>query len=182
MKISLILFMGLCLSFQLFATQSYLSVFTASYPTVRGTQLESCATCHSPIKADFLNAYGLDLRDKGKKFNFKIIEGLDSDQDGKSNIDEIKVESYPGSQVGAAEYLIFTNKNGDVHFNHEMHVTSASYTVNGDCNKCHGVDMFPKYFDNNVPVKDKAHTICWRCHTESGNPNAPLRCEGCHNE
>lgn len=177
MKMALILLVALCSSFEIFATQSYLSVFTSTYPSVRGSQLESCATCHSPVKADFLNAYGLDLRDKGKNLNFKAIEALDSDEDGKSNIQEIKAEMYPGSQAATAEYLIFTNKKGAVHFNHEMHVTGPAA---GDCSKCHGVDMFPKYFNDSIPVRDKAHTICWRCHSESGNPNAPLQCDWCH--
>ncbi len=162
------------------ATQSYLDAFTAAYPSVRGTQLESCAACHSPVKADFLNGYGLDLRDKGKKLNFSAIEALDSDEDGKSNIVEIKAESFPGSQVKTAEYLIFTNGKGDVHFNHEMHVTGPAYNILGDCSKCHAADMFPKYFNDNTPIRDKAHTICWRCHTESRSANAPLQCDGCH--
>ena len=182
MKIAIIFFIGFSTSLQIFATQSYLSAFTTVYPMVRGTQLESCATCHSPIKADFLNSYALDLRDKGKKLNFKAIEALDSDEDGKSNLEEIKSEAFPGSQVTTAEYLIFTNSNGKVHFNHEMHVTEPSYTILGDCNKCHAADMFPRYFNDHVPARDKAHTICWRCHSDSQNPNAPLQCDGCHND
>ena len=63
-----------------------------------------CMVCHEKKTGGKLNAYGEDLAKvmkeaKSKKLTaelLKKVEGLDSDKDGKKNIDEIKADSNPG--------------------------------------------------------------------------------------
>ncbi|MBF0550171.1 MAG: hypothetical protein HQK60_06520 [Deltaproteobacteria bacterium] len=101
--------------------------FLATYPFVKGTKLDSCATCHtggdvvdSKGKTVILGScqychsvYGLDghgnivqtLNPYGKDYlmngrnqaALKAIEGLDSDKDGYSNLVEIQAIRYPGN-------------------------------------------------------------------------------------
>lgn len=60
----------------------------------------SCGTCHAqamPKKESAeLNAYGKDY--SAAKKDFKAIEAKDSDGDGKSNLDEIKGGTNPGTK------------------------------------------------------------------------------------
>ncbi len=167
------------------ATPSLQTALVAKYPSIRDTQLDSCVTCHMPAIEGFLNKYGLDLKEA--KMHFEEIEGLDSDGDGTSNIDEIKEEAFPGSQATFPEYYVFhvdfsdeDPELGKVHFNHEMHVIKESYISQGRCTNCHGKNRFPKVFDDNKPVRHLAHQICWRCHETSGSKLAPRDCTGCH--
>ena len=77
------------------STPEYLSQFNSKYDT-RGTKLDSCLTCHSSAGggAENMNPYGQDF---GKNnHDFAAVEGLDSDGDSFSNIDEIKAETFPG--------------------------------------------------------------------------------------
>jgi hypothetical protein len=156
------------------------------YPALRDTQLQSCTTCHMPAKKEFLNDYGLALKEA--KMEFEKIEQLDSDQDGKTNIQEIADETFPGSQsIGPEYYLFHVNFSDDdpelgkVHFNHEMHVIKESFLSNGRCNNCHGgKHLFPRKFDDAKPVREIAHQVCWRCHETSGSQLAPKDCTGCH--
>lgn len=67
--------------------------FAKQYPTVKGTKLDSCKTCHLSVPK--LNSYGTDLKATAK-VNFKKIETTDSDNDGISNINEIKGGTNPG--------------------------------------------------------------------------------------
>jgi hypothetical protein len=168
-----------------YATPSLQTAMIARYPALRDTPLQNCVTCHMPVKADFLNGYGLALRDAQMKF--EEIEKLDSDNDGVSNIDEINNESFPGSQATSPEYYVFhvnfsakDKKLGEVHFNHEMHVIKESFLSQGRCKDCHGKNLFPKEFNDNVSVRELAHQICWRCHETSGSKLAPTDCTGCH--
>lgn len=75
------------------ATNGVLDNFTATYPSTAGTALDSCSTCHTSVPA--LNAYGSAVRAGG--MNFAGIEGLDSDGDGFSNLQEIRALTLPGS-------------------------------------------------------------------------------------
>ena len=168
-----------------YATPSLQTAFIAQYPSLRDTPLQSCTTCHMPVKKDCLNGYGLALKDA--KMSFKEIEELDSDGDKISNIEEINDESYPGSRATSPEYYIFhvnfSDKDpelGQVHFNHEMHVIKESFLSKGRCANCHGKNLFPKEFNDDVPVRHLAHQICWRCHETSGSKLAPTDCTGCH--
>lgn len=168
-----------------YAIPSLQTAFIARYPALRDTPLQSCTTCHMPAKKDFLNGYGLALRDA--RMNFEEIEQLDSDGDGTSNIDEINDESFPGSRAEAPEYFVFhvnfSDKDpelGKVHFNHEMHVIKESFLSKGRCKNCHGKNLFPKEFNDSVSIRPLAHQICWRCHETSGSKLAPRDCTGCH--
>ena len=167
------------------ATPSLQTAFVAQYPSLRETQANSCVTCHMPVIKDTLNNYGLDLREA--KIDFEEIEGLDSDEDGRTNIEEIQDEGFPGSQATYPEYYIFRVKFSDtdpdlgmVHFNHEMHTIKESFLSTGRCDTCHSKDLFPMRFDDNVPVRHLGHQVCWRCHETSGSQLAPKNCTGCH--
>ena len=131
-----------------------------------------------PIVKDFLNSYGLAVKEK--KLDFKSIEELDSDADGKSNIAEINAGTLPGSQASEPEHFVFTNPKGNVSFNHEMHVAGEAYISKGRCDLCHGEAGFTKFFNDTESIKDKAHVLCWKCHKDSGNPKAPQKCGDCH--
>jgi hypothetical protein len=81
------------------AAMSDLKAFKAKYPTA--AEISKCAVCHEPDKK--LNVYGLDLQKNNK--DFALIEALDSDGDGVTNLDEITKNTYPGDKnsVPAAE-------------------------------------------------------------------------------
>jgi hypothetical protein len=167
------------------ATPSLQTAMLAHYPFIRDTPIDSCTTCHMPVKADFLNAYGLALRDAEVKF--EELDNLDSDGDGLSNLDEIKNGTSPGSLATSPEYYIFhvdfsedDPELGAVHFNHEMHVVGESFLSKGKCKNCHGQHQFPKEYNDNVSIRPLAHQLCWRCHETSGSQLAPKDCAGCH--
>src|SRR5210317_240723 len=80
-----------------YATPGILKMFLAQYPASENSQLSSCRTCHMPIQENFLNSYGLNLRDNG--LDFSLIEKVDSDGDRVNNIDEIETKQLPGSQA-----------------------------------------------------------------------------------
>lgn len=81
-------------------------VFEDHYKVAKGSTLKkaACAVCHVSPKGGKLNPYGVDMqvemkKAKSKKLTpaiLKAIEDLDSDKDGKKNIDEIKADSNPG--------------------------------------------------------------------------------------
>lgn len=73
------------------AKSGFLGDFNALYGTA-GTPLDSCSLCHPSVPG--LNGYASDWRNNGK--NFSSIEGLDSDGDGWSNIQEIQARTMPG--------------------------------------------------------------------------------------
>lgn len=64
----------------------------------------SCAACHMKATGGKLNPYGKDIQsamkaERATKLSAAIlgkVEGLDSDKDGKKNIDEIKADTMPG--------------------------------------------------------------------------------------
>jgi hypothetical protein len=167
------------------ATPGLGTAFVSQYPFIRETKIDGCATCHMPVKKDFLNTYGLALKES--KIDFESIELEDSDGDGTINVEEIKEERPPGSHATFPEYFIFkvdfSNDDpdmGKVHFNHEMHTVKDSFLSKGRCNNCHGKDLFPKEFNDNVSIRQMAHQLCWRCHETSGSKLAPTNCTGCH--
>lgn len=73
----------------------YLAQFNEKYDT-SGSRLDSCETCHasSSPSAENLNPYGTDFA--ANNHDFAAIEGLDSDGDGFTNIDEINALTFPG--------------------------------------------------------------------------------------
>lgn len=74
------------------AKDSILTSFTSNYPATAGSALDSCSTCHTSVPA--LNAYGSALQAAG--LSFGAIEGLDSDGDGFTNLQEIRALTNPG--------------------------------------------------------------------------------------
>ena len=162
------------------ATPSLQHAFVAKYPGTASTELNSCATCHMPAKDGFLNPYGSAL--VKAKMDFAAIEAADSDGDGKTNIDEIKAGTNPGSQADKTELFVFVSKMAPVTFDHAKHVVDPKMGINGSCAVCHGGDKahFEKFYDAKVVVKDLAHAICIECHKSSGNASAPTKCLDCH--
>src|SRR5659263_500036 len=76
--------------------QSYLSDFKQKYPETAGTRIDSCVICHleNPRTDTFpRNPYGAAYGNSG---NFTLIESKDSDNDGFSNIQEIRNLTFPG--------------------------------------------------------------------------------------
>lgn len=167
------------LAVPLLATPSLETLFVSKYPATAETKLDRCELCHMPVVKDFLNSYGLALRDA--KLDFLAVEGVDSDGDGVTNIEEIKAGELPGSHAVYAEYYIFKNKKGEVHFNHADHVNIDTYKIDGICNDCHDPkDGFPRKFNDSEDLKVEAHRLCKSCHKKSGSENAPQACDDCH--
>jgi hypothetical protein len=74
------------------AKSSYLTSFNQNYNT-GGTKLDSCNTCH--VSGESLNPYGIAYSGSGR--DFASIETLDSDNDGFTNLEEIKALTFPGN-------------------------------------------------------------------------------------
>ena len=102
-------------------------VVASVYPAIQATKLDSCALCHSGGEYEkkpgkwvslgscqwchyefgydgsgdidaTLNDYGRDYLNNGKNANaLSAIEGIDSDGDGYSNVDEIAAIRFPGN-------------------------------------------------------------------------------------
>lgn len=88
-----------------FATMDMQKDMNAKYPTAKA----KCATCHvKPMvkKGDSeLNAFGKDMmkfvvdpKAEKKTFDWAKLEPLDSDGDGKKNVDEFKAGENPGAK------------------------------------------------------------------------------------
>jgi cytochrome c peroxidase len=86
------------------ATMELQKDLVAKYPTCKA----NCATCHvkkMAKKGDAeLNVFGKDMVAKAivdpkaekKTYDYKKIEALDSDKDGKTNLEELKAGTNPG--------------------------------------------------------------------------------------
>lgn len=89
-----------------FALAAYSKPFNEKYGVKAGSALANakCAVCHVKATGGKLNPYGKDIAaavkaDGAKKMtaaHLAKVEGLDSDGDGKKNVDEIKADSNPG--------------------------------------------------------------------------------------
>ncbi len=159
-----------------FAMKGVQNRFISQYPDAAGTELDTCETCHSPVVKDFLNQYGLDLRNNN--MNFLAVEKMDSDRDGMANGEEIFGKLLPGSQSKSSGVFYFTNRMGNVTFDHDSHIDT--YT-RGLCVSCHQEFTFPKFFDDKTLVMDTAHDVCKTCHETNGTW-APTDCVGCHED
>lgn len=88
------------------ATMDMQKDLNAKYPTAKA----KCASCHVKAMAKKgdaeLNAFGKDMMAKAlvdpkaekKAFDYKKVEALDSDGDGKTNLDELKAGTNPGAK------------------------------------------------------------------------------------
>jgi len=80
--------------------------FMKTYDIKKGSKIEAanCMACHEKKSGGKLNAYGLDLQKamkaaKSRKLTpeiLKAVEGLDSNKNGKSNLQDIKSDVLPG--------------------------------------------------------------------------------------
>ena len=65
----------------------------------------NCVTCHQKASGGKLNSYGMDLQKAmkaagAKKLTVDIlkkVEGLDSNKNGKTNLEDIKADVLPGN-------------------------------------------------------------------------------------
>ncbi len=163
-----------------FALPSIQKKYIMKYPFLKNSKLDSCTTCHMPANDEFLNYYGADM--KRYQYNFRKLEGLDSDRDGTSNIREMRKRQYPGSRSSKdSEIFVMHNRKGDVAFNHAAHLINKNYKSGFKCNKCHFKDGFRKRFKSIGKRYQIAHTVCINCHIKSKRKRAPKKCVGCHN-
>lgn len=89
------------------AKLAFVTEFSSTYGVKKTTVLgmAKCAACHIGKTAK-LNLYGIDLQVAMKKEGTKVltgsvlkkVEGLDSDKDLKSNLDEIRAGTLPGDE------------------------------------------------------------------------------------
>jgi hypothetical protein len=129
-----------------FALSSYKNQFNTRYGTA-GTAIDNCALCHpgGSGSAPAVNTYGQDWIDNGKNSAaFAAIEGLDSDGDGFTNIDEITARTFPGDSNSKPAVVgpTCTDKDGDGFF------AEGGACGPADCN------------DNNPAVNPAAAEIC----------------------
>jgi hypothetical protein len=89
------------------ALPGFVKDFGSTYGIKKGGTLDKakCAVCHVGMNPKKLNPYGEDLKktlaeEKAgtllKGSVLKKVEGLDSDKDGKKNIEEIRADTNPG--------------------------------------------------------------------------------------
>jgi len=89
-----------------FALSSFNRTFNETYKVGASSKLgkAACMVCHTGARGGALNAYGSDVKGAMKKGGvhkvttdvLKAVEGMDSDKDGMSNVDEIKKDRNPG--------------------------------------------------------------------------------------
>jgi hypothetical protein len=95
-KLTMVLFLAVAILIgapMVSAKSNYLSSFNNYYDT-SSTKLDTCNTCHGSSSGGSFNTYGVAYSKNGR--NLASIEGLDSDQDGFTNIEEIKALTFPG--------------------------------------------------------------------------------------
>ena len=87
------------------AMGSYKEAFLKNYNVASSSKIGSagCTVCHAKPSGGKLNVYGLDLQKAmkgGHKMTpdiLKSAEGLDSNKNGKTNIQDIKADTLPGA-------------------------------------------------------------------------------------
>ena len=121
------------------AKKEYTTAFNNYYGTFGaegGTTMGTCTTCHvNPDGKGGQNPYGTHYKAYAR--NFAVIEPLDSDGDGFSNIDEIIADTWPGdpgSTPGPIEQPPVASAGGQITVNEEDPVMldgSGSYDPDG---------------------------------------------------
>ena len=86
---------------------NYNSMFQKNYEVTSTSNVgkANCMTCHEKKSGGKLNSYGLDLQKTmkaagAKKLTVDILkkaEGLDSNKNGKTNLEDIKSDVLPGN-------------------------------------------------------------------------------------
>jgi hypothetical protein len=108
-------------SFAVSAKVNFIETMIETYPSVIGSKLLDCTTCHSINKWQ-RNHYGLDLQNylrsnyEGELVQeivysrafinegMRAIENLDSDGDGFTNLEEFEAQTFPGIAEGEEYY------------------------------------------------------------------------------
>ena len=134
-----------------FAFSSAKNAFNTRYGTAN-TAIDSCGLCHpggtktGGGSAPDLNLYGQDFFNNGasNSTSFAAIEGLDSDHDGFTNIDEITARTFPGDANSKPVIVgpVCTDADGD------------GFAIEGGA--CGVVDCN----DNNAAIKPNAAEAC----------------------
>lgn len=85
---------------------SFSTVFHKVYNVDKGSNLDkaNCLVCHVKKSGGKLNPYGTDLQkemkeEKSRKITpeiLKAVEKLDSNKNGKTNLEDIKADKLPG--------------------------------------------------------------------------------------
>jgi cytochrome c553 len=89
-----VMILSLCLvSVSAFAKPGYLAKFKAAYPAA--TAIAKCTVCHVGTGYKESNDFAKDYA--ANAYDYKAIEGFDSDVDGVKNLDEITAGTLPGS-------------------------------------------------------------------------------------
>ncbi len=94
----MIAIVGLGLPRHVQANSTYRNAWKAAYPTACAkllTAVSNCSLCHAASGVPDLNPYGTDL--VGHSSNITSTNNLDSDGDGRTNIQEITDCTYPGA-------------------------------------------------------------------------------------
>ena len=89
---------GIATSAPAVATSGFGDAFAARYPNSQTQVKAGCNTCHGGSSGNF-NAYGRDLRRSNagsRALRLAAVEGVDSDQEGHSNLVEINADAQPG--------------------------------------------------------------------------------------
>lgn len=85
----------LSFSFSAFSMPAFLNKFKKAYP--KATAISQCKLCHADEDdRSIRNDFGKDYANNN--FDFKAIEGFDSDADGFTNIAEINAGTWPGDR------------------------------------------------------------------------------------
>jgi hypothetical protein len=91
------------------ALPDFLSSAVAKYPNIAASSLNNCTLCHT-ASIPSLNPYGSAYKDNGKNSAaFGLIEGLDSDGDGFTNLQEINALTFPGDPASFPAVPTATN-------------------------------------------------------------------------
>ena len=80
------------------AKTDYLAAARLQYPAILGSRIDNCTLCHYTDAVNWpnRNLFSRDYELNGH--NFAAIEGLDSDGDGYTNLQEINAHSFPGDR------------------------------------------------------------------------------------
>lgn len=80
------------------ANSSDFSLAESTYPNIVGTRIDSCSLCHT-ASIPSLNPFGSAYKGlgRGNASSLHMIEALDSDGDGYTNIQEINALTFPGN-------------------------------------------------------------------------------------
>jgi hypothetical protein len=88
------------------ARNTYLGEARAHYPGITGSRIDNCRLCHLSLAGGGqINDFGWDWWNAGgDAAAFNLVEGLDSDADGYTNVEELIALTYPGDASDSPIY------------------------------------------------------------------------------